>query len=99
MNGKRVGTLTLGFVLIAIGALFLAKLIGVPITYHLISACWPLIFILLGTEILISARKNKDTPLRYDGVAIVLIVLLCFFAMAMAGLQFILDTHLYWMIP
>ena len=98
MNNKRVGTLTLGFVLSGIGGLFLAKLFGVPLSYRVIAACWPIIFILLGTEILIGARKSKTEPLRYDAAAIVLTILLSFFAMAMAGVQYILEYHLFYFI-
>jgi len=97
MNDKRAGTLTLGFVLIAAGGLFLAKLIGAPISYEFIASCWPIVFILLGVEVLIGAKRSGNDPIRYDVAAIVLTFLLCFFAMAMAGLQFLLDTHLYWM--
>lgn len=91
LNGRRVGTLTLGIVLIVFGILFVARIIQPAINYDFILNCWPLILILLGAEILVSYILNKEDKIKYDGWAIALIVLLSFFALGMAGAEFIID--------
>lgn len=82
----RVGTVTFGLILIVMGALFLLKMIFPVIDYELIFRLWPLIFISLGIEVLISSRRAEDR-LTYDGAAIFLLVFLVFFAMGMAGFE------------
>lgn len=80
----RVGTVTFGLILIVMGALFLLKMIFPVLDYELIFRLWPLIFISLGIEVLISSRRAEDR-LTYDGAAVFLLILLVFFAMGMAG--------------
>ena len=93
MKQHRVGTLTLGILLIVFGLLCLARIIFPGLTYELIYKLWPTIFIFLGTEVLITNITQKtDTGLIYDKTSIVLIVLLSFFAMGMAVAEFII-TH------
>ena len=52
LRGRRVGTLTLGIVLIVFGLLFIARIILPFINYAVILQCWPVILILLGVEVL-----------------------------------------------
>ena len=80
----RVGTVTFGLVLIVMGALFLLRMMFPVLDYELIFRLWPLLFISLGTEILISSRRAQDR-LVYDGAAVFLLIVLVLFAMAMAG--------------
>ena len=89
----RVGTITLGGLLIAFGLLFLLKLFINTISYAVIFKLWPIIFIFLGIEILVANFKQKGTTLIYDKTAFVLIVLLSFFAMGMSITDFVV-THL-----
>ena len=77
----RVGTVTFGLVLIVMGALFLRSARLPVLDYELIFRLWPLIFISLGTEILISSRRAQDR-LVYDGAAVFLLILLVLFANA-----------------
>lgn len=80
----RVGTLTCGLMLIVFGILFLLHLFFPELEYQMILGFWPVIFILLGAEILIGSRKTEEEKVIYDKGAIFLTILLCFFAMGMA---------------
>jgi len=80
----RIGTLTLGSMLITFGVLFMLRIFIAGLSYVVILKLWPIIFILLGAEILISNYKQKDENLIYDKTAFILIIILSFFAMGMA---------------
>lgn len=93
----RVGTLTLGTMLIIFGILFLLRIFITDISYEFIFKLWPIIFIFLGLEILIKNFKQNDEKFIYDKGAIVLIILLSFFAMSMAVSEFFMNyanTHI-----
>jgi len=91
MKTHRVGTITLGGLLILFGVLFLLRIFIASITYGIIFKLWPIIFIILGIEILIANYKAKDSKLVYDTAAIALIIVLSFFAMGMAITDFCLE--------
>ncbi len=88
---RRVGTFTLGICLVFMGALFLVHLFLPALDYLVIFHLWPLIFILLGMEILISSLRSPQQKFQYDFAAIFIILLLICFAMGMAGLEWIFD--------
>ena len=88
----RVGTMTLGSVLIIFGILFLLRIFLNGISYELIFRLWPIILILLGVEVLIANVRRKDEKIIYDKTAIVLIIVLSFFAMGMAVIDFCMTT-------
>ena len=92
LKGRRVGTLTAGIVLIVFGLLFLLRILLPVIDYKLILSLWPLILIFLGIEILVSYIVNKDNVMKYDGGAIIIILLVSFFSMCMACAEFFI-TH------
>lgn len=79
----RVGTLTAGLSFITFGVLFLLHLFINAISYDLIFKLWPFIIIGLGIELLLSNFTNKS--IIYDKAAVVLVFLITFFAMGMAG--------------
>ncbi len=79
----RVGTLTAGLSFITFGVLFLLHLFINVISYDLIFKLWPFIIIGLGIELLLSNFTNKS--IIYDKAAVVLVFLITFFAMGMAG--------------
>lgn len=79
----RVGTITTGFAFIAFGVLFILHLFLSVISYDLIFKLWPLILIGLGVEVLVSNFKPDNVV--YDKAAILLMFVLAFFAMCMAG--------------
>lgn len=82
MRKWRVGTLTLGLLLIALGsAFFIARTSGV-ITVTQVLNWWPIAIILLGIELLLSGviSKGEDSKVKFDGFsifAIILIILYC----------------------
>lgn len=95
----KVGTLTLGGMLIAFGALFLLHIFLPAITFHIIFKLWPIIFIFLGLEVLFANFNQKQEKLLYDKTAFVLIIILSFFAMGMAIVEFCVDNSnltIYW---
>lgn len=88
----RVGTFTLGGLLISFGILFLLRLFLVDISYEFIFRLWPVIFIFLGIEILVTNFRQQGDKLIYDKTAFALIIILSFFAMGMGMVDFIM-TH------
>lgn len=93
MRTRRVGTFTLGALLIIFGALFLLRIFFDPLSYDIIFRLWPIIFICLGLEILIANFKQGDetAPLIYDKAAFALIIVLSFFAIGMAVTEVCID--------
>lgn len=80
----RVGTITLGGMLVTFGVLFLLRIFLIEMSYDIIFKLWPIIFIFLGLEILVANFRQKDDKLIYDKTAFALIIILSFFAMGMA---------------
>lgn len=92
----KVGTITLGITLITFGVLFLLRIFIPGLSYEIVVKMWPVIFIILGLEILIASFSQKEDKLVYDKTAIFLTVVLTFFAMGMAVLDcFIQYFHEY----
>ena len=91
-NGRRVGTLTAGLVLILFGVLFLLRVVSPNINYLFIVSFWPVILIILGIEVVVGYVVNKEEKIKYDTGAIWLIILLSFFAMGMGGVEFIMTN-------
>ncbi|WP_129689400.1 DUF4097 family beta strand repeat-containing protein [Gottfriedia acidiceleris] len=76
MKNWKVGTITAGILLIAIGLLwFLQNFISIPYSKILISA-WPVACILLGIEILLFHLVRKEDSLRFHGFSIFLLILM-----------------------
>ncbi len=95
MRMHRVGTFTLGTGLILFGILFLIRVFTNIITYQMVFKIWPVLFIFLGSEILMGRHEEKEGKIIYDGAAIFLIIVLSFFAMGMAGMQYIFENIRY----
>lgn len=85
MRTHKVGTLTLGCMLILFGVLFLVHLFTGFLSYRLIFSLWPVIFLFLGGEVLLSLLPKTETKFTFDAGAVVLLLLLMCFAMVMAG--------------
>ena len=98
MRTHRVGTFTLGGMLVVFGVLFMLRLFFSALSYDIIFKLWPIIFIFLGIEILIANFNQKEnSKLVYDKTAFALIIILSFFAMGMAIAEFCLNyagTHI-----
>ena len=90
-KGRRVGTFTAGIVLIMFGVMFLLRTIFPIINFSLILSLWPLILVFLGIEIIVAYIINKEEQMKYDASAIVLIIILSFFAIGMATMEFLIN--------
>ncbi|HEY5587605.1 MAG TPA: hypothetical protein VIK86_01465 [Candidatus Paceibacterota bacterium] len=93
IKGRRVGTFTTGIVLVMFGILFLLRLIYPGINYLLIATMWPLVLIILGIEIIVAYAINKEGIMKYDFGAIILILIVSFFAMGMGCMEYVI-THM-----
>lgn len=87
MRTHKVGTLTLGLMLIVFGVLFLIHLFTGFLSYNLIFNLWPVVFLSLGAEVLFSALPKTREKFSFDVASIVLLLVLMLFAMAMAGVD------------
>ncbi len=84
----RVGSVTAGLMLIAFGVMFMLHLFSNIISYEMIFKLWPIILVGLGIEVLIS--NYAQDKLIYDKAAIALMIVMAFFAMGMAGADWII---------
>lgn len=84
---RRVGSVTLGLTLICYGILFLLHIFMPELEYSAIFRLWPVVFILLGGEILIenhADRRGDKYRFVYDFPAVLMLGAMLFFAMVMA---------------
>lgn len=95
IRGRRVGTLTSGIVLIVFGVMFLLRLVSANINILLIASFWPLILVSVGIEIIAAYVINKEEKIQYDFSAIILVVILVFFAMGMGAAEFVINHLSY----
>lgn len=93
IKGRRVGTFTTGIVLVMFGVMFLLQLIYPSISYLKIAALWPIVLVLLGIEIIVAYSINKEEIMKYDFGAIILILIISFFAMGMGCMEYTI-THI-----
>ncbi len=92
---RRVGSVTFGIVLVAMGVLFLLHVFFPGMDYGVIFHFWPIILISLGVEVLLGSRgesfeiRDKEGKLVeqsrvvYDVAAIILMMVLVLFAAVM----------------
>lgn len=78
----RVGSITTGLTMIAMGVCFILHLFLGIISYEDIFRLWPVIIIGLGIELLISNFITKK--IVYDKASIFILITMVFFAMTMA---------------
>lgn len=93
LKGRRVGTLTAGIILVVFGVIFLLRLVTANINIYLIASLWPIILVLLGIEVIVAYIINKEEKMKYDFGAIILVIILVFFATGMGVAEFVI-THL-----
>ncbi len=85
MRQWRVGTFTLGVLLLVLGIGLLYSNISRIAVIDFLLLWWPLLFVLLGLEVLILqglARKNEQVP-KYDLLGIFVMLVILFFAIGM----------------
>ncbi|RHW57019.1 hypothetical protein DZC34_17875 [Clostridium botulinum] len=92
LKGRRVGTLTAGIILVVFGVMFLLRLVTANINISLIASLWPIILVILGVEIILAYIINKEEKMKYDFGAIILVIILVFFATGMGVAEFVI-TH------
>lgn len=80
---RRVGSITTGLAMIVYGIMFILHLFLNLISYKIIFRLWPFIIIGLGIEVLLSNISDKE--FKYDKAAVFLLIMISFFAMCMAG--------------
>lgn len=87
---RRIGSVTFGITLLCYGILFLIHIFVPMLKYQFIFRCWPVIFILLGCEILVENHKAKaqDGKIVYDFAAVAMLGIMLLFAMIMAVIDF-----------
>lgn len=95
-NSHRVGTLTLGVMLIVYGALFLVKIFVPAISFKLLFSLWPVILIMLGLEVIGYNFFNKEDKIKYDIASFFLIVLMSGFSFAMGIADCIISRADIW---
>lgn len=96
---RRVGSITFGITLVCYGILFLVHIFVPVVRYGFIFKCWPIIFILLGGEILVESHKcrTKEWKMVYDFPAVIMLGVMLLFAMIMAVFEFEMAYHMcYW---
>ena len=98
MRERRVGTFTLGVVLLVFGVLFLLHMFFKGMEYYFIFQLWPVILILLGGEVLYYALHQKQLQYKYDFAAIIIVMMLVVFALCMAGFDWMYQhfADRYW---
>lgn len=77
---RRVGTFSLGLMLVAIGAIQLARIFMPNVNVLSVVKYAPMVLIVLGIEVLIYAAR-PDVKIKYDGISI----FLCIIIMLTAG--------------
>ena len=92
MRQRRIGTITLGVSLVLFGILFMIRIFGGVLNYTLIFHLWPLILVALGLEILYYSCLEPEKAGAYDFAAIIILIMIVFFAMCMAGFDMVLTN-------
>lgn len=89
---RRVGSVTFGLTLICFGIMFLIHIVVPALHYYIIFRLWPIIFILLGIEILVENHRSSQDGYKfvYDFPAVIMLVLMLFFAMMLAAVDYAL---------
>lgn len=95
---RRVGSVTFGLTLILFGVLFFLHTVIPSLPYEIIFQFWPVVFILLGIEILVENHRSSAEKCKfvYDFPAILMLVIMLLFAMVMAAAEFSLQYYQRW---
>ena len=97
---RRIGSVTFGITLLCYGVLFLIHIFVPNLQYRIIFQCWPVVFILLGIEILMENHRGRtrEQKIIYDYPAIFMLAAMLFFAMIMAVIDYAIQWGevIYW---
>lgn len=98
MQSRRVGTLTLGILLITTGVLFfLVTFFNLPIEKEILKF-WPLVLVSLGIEILVlnhMALKEK-IHIKYDFISFILMSIVIFFSFSAYAFSHCISTGIFY---
>lgn len=89
MKNKRVGTISMGIVLIGFGILIFIAQINKLSAVELAIKFWPIILIVIGGEVLWYSYKTKDEEdikIRYDIFSIFIVIVILSVNIAIYGL-------------
>lgn len=101
MRNRRVGTVSMGVLLVALGILLLFAQFDSKTVFELLTKWWPLIFLILGAEILIYTffAKEEHPKIKYDVFSIFIVIVIVFCGISAYGLtQIGIIEHLNMMI-
>lgn len=89
MKNKRVGTISMGIVLIFFGILIFVSQVNSSSAVEMFIKFWPAILILIGGEILyyVYSNKDKETKIKYDVFSIFIVTTILIVNMALYGLM------------
>lgn len=89
MRKRRVGTLSLGILLIGLGTALLLAQIMQTTSINVFFRWWPIIFIVLGLEVLLyTYTANEEQPkIKYDIFSVFMIFVLIFSGIGMFAIQ------------
>lgn len=90
MRQWRVGSFSMGLVLVLLGvALLLELLKGYPAAFELAYTWWPAILIVLGLEVLVAGffNRGEQVRIRYDFLSMLLVLIFFCFSLAAYSLQ------------
>lgn len=82
MRIHRVGSITLGSILILFGSLFFCRIFIPGLSYEAVFRLWPVILILLGLETLYCNQKYEE--FHYDFGAVCMMLLIGFMTVCLA---------------
>lgn len=86
---RRVGTISMGLVLIFFGVIMIIAQISRISATELFIKFWPIILIFLGLEILFYLYKNtaEDTKIKYDVFSIFIVIIILTINIGLYGLM------------
>ena len=89
MKNKRVGTISMGIVLIFFGILMFVSQVSSFSAVEIFIKFWPGILIILGLEILyyVYTNKSEETKIKYDGFSIFIVTVILILNMFIYGLM------------
>jgi membrane-bound ClpP family serine protease len=90
----RVGTFSMGILLILVGALLLFGELNSMSTVKLIFTWWPVVLITLGFEVLahVYFSREEHPKVQYDGFSIFIILVIIMISLGVYGVKFAIEN-------